>query len=272
VSAGSVRLAGAAAAGIVRRDARLYLSYRLRGFLQLATIFLSLALFFYLSRLVGVQRFPTPGAYFAYAVVGLAIVEVLTAAMSAVPAGVRQELLTGTFERLVVSPFGPVAGIASMAVFPLGLALVTATATILFAGVVFGMDLAWDTVPLALPVAVLGAFAFLPFALLVTAIVLVIKAAGALTTYIVTGLSLTSGVLFPVALLPWYLEWISHVQPLTPALDLLRHLLLGTPLNDPAAAEVLRLVLFALVLLPVSLLVLRATVERCRRAGTLIEY
>ena len=42
---------------------------------------------------------------------------------------------------------------------------------------------------------------------------------------------------------------MSEVQPFTPATDLLRHLLVGTPLEHPAAIELLKLVLFALVAL-----------------------
>lgn len=261
-----------AALGVVRRDWRIYRSFRLRLILQLVSILLSLTLFFYLSKLVAVRRFPTPEAYFAFAVVGIAVLEVLTAALSAVPAAVRQELLTGTFERLVVSPFGPVASIAAMALFPIAQALVLSAATIALGGIVFGLPLSWSTVPLAIPVGALGAVAFLPFALLVTALVIAAKQAGGLTAYIVTGLSLTSGALFPVELLPGWLRWVSEVQPLTPSLDLLRHLLLATPLRDPVWLELLRLVGFAVVLTPVALVVLRRTIERGRRDGTLIEY
>ena len=59
-----------------------------------------------------------------------------------------------------------------------------------------------------------------------------------------TCLSLVAGVFFPVALLPNWIEWTSEVQPLTPSLDLLRHLIVGTPI-DSAWWAVFRLVAFA---------------------------
>lgn len=99
------RLHAAAGLAIVRRDVLLFLSYRLRLVTQLAAIFLNVALFYYVSRLVNVQRFPAPDSYFAYVVVGL----------------------TGTFERLVVSPLGPVGSVVAMSAFPALLAFVVAS-------------------------------------------------------------------------------------------------------------------------------------------------
>ena len=47
----------------------------------------------------------------------------LVTSLSALPARVRQELVAGTFERIVLSPFGPVAGITAAVLFPMLLAL-----------------------------------------------------------------------------------------------------------------------------------------------------
>jgi hypothetical protein len=61
------------------------------------------------------------------------------------------------------------------------------------------------------------------------------------------------------------------VQPFTPAVDLLRNLLVGTPLRDSPGVELAKLVGFTVVTLPLSLLLLRAAVQRGRRRGTIIE-
>ena len=81
-----------------------------------------------------------------------------------------------------------------------------------------------------------------------------------------------SGVYFPPALLPAWLEWISEVQPFTPALELLRHLLVGTPTGSPPLVQALRLAAFAVIATPIAYRVLTAAVATCRRRGTLIEY
>ncbi len=62
------------------------------------------------------------------------------------------------------------------------------------------------------------------------------------------------------------------MQPFTPATDLLRHLIVDTPLAHPAGVELLKLVGFIAVLLPAGLLLLRASIRYGQRTGTVAEY
>lgn len=257
---------------IVRRDAQLFVSYRLRFAAQGVAILFSVALFYYVSQLVNVRSFPTPETYFAYVVVGLATIELLTASLAAVPNALRTELVGGTFERLVVSPLGPIASVLAMTVFPVLLSLVIALATVLMAVLLFGLDLQWSTAPLALVVAPLAALSFLPFTLLLSSAVLLFKQAGGAAAFVTTGLSLASGAFFPATLLPSWISWLRDVQPLSPALELMRHVLVGAPTRQSPELEALRLVGFAVIGTPLALLALRHVIDTCRRRGTLTEY
>lgn len=257
---------------IVRRDFKLALSYRLRFFTQLLSGFFSLTLFYYLSRLVQVEVFESPDAYYAFVVVGLVILQVLNSTLATPPGAMRQELVAGTFERMVLSPFGPVGGAISMLIFPFLYALIMAIAMLGFASLAFGLEVQWTTVPLVVPIAVLGALSFAPFGILMLAMVLVVKQVAAGTTWIIAGISLIAGLYFPVSLLPDWVEWMSEVQPFTPTVELMRHLLVGTPLIDPAWLNLARMVGFAAVLLPGAIWVLRKAIRKSRRKGTIIEY
>ena len=68
------------------------------------------------------------------------------------------------------------------------------------------------------------------------------------------------------------LRWISDVQPLTPALELIRHELVGTAISGSAWVAVAKLAGFAAVLGPVSILAISRAIRVCTRRGTLIEY
>ena len=261
-----------AAGAIFKRDLLIFTSYRTRLFSTLFSTVVSLVLFYYVSRLVRSDAVGSPDDYFAFVVVGLIIFGVLTSTMSTPVATVRAELQAGTFERMVLSPFGPVRSVASLLLFPVVLALALGLVSLAFAGVVFGLDLRWSTVPLAIPVAALGALAFAPFGLAMAAAVVVFKQTNAGATLVITAVTLLAGVYFPVTLLPDWIEWASEVQPFTPAVDLLRNLLVGTPLTDPAGVELAKLAGFALVTLPLAVLLLRAAVRHSRRRGTIIEY
>jgi ABC-2 type transport system permease protein len=239
---------------------------------QTLAVFFSLTVFYYVSKLVNVKEFPTAQAYFSFVTVGLLTLAVLTATLTALPLAVRQELIAGTFERFVVSPTGAAAGVAAMLIFPMLSALTISSLQIILAALVFPLDVHWSTAALAVPVALLGALSFAPFALLMAAAVITLKQVTGAVPFVTTALAFLGGFFFPVSLLPDWIEWASEVQPFTPALDLQRHLLVDTPLHDPAWESVLKIAAFALVLLPVSGLVLGYAVRVCRRRGTLIEY
>jgi ABC-2 type transport system permease protein len=266
----AVRAYTSAAAGIAGRDLAIFLSYRWRFLTTFLTSFFSLVLFYYISRLVAVGTF-SPDEYFAFAVIGIVVMEVIGSTLSLLM-NIRAELLTGTLERIVLSPFGPAASVVSMTIFPFLLALAHAVVTLAAAAVVFGLDIEWSTAPLALPIALLAALAFVPFALLLAASVLTIKQAALGAGFLLTGISLVGGFFFPVELLPSWVEWISEIQPFTPALESLRYLLVGRPMEDALWAAVVKMALFALVLLPIAAWMLRASIRFAQRRGTIIEY
>lgn len=257
---------------IVRRDWTLFKSYRLRVPTTLAATLFSLSVFYFISRLVSVSAFRTPDDYYAFVVVGLVILAVLTSTLSAPPVAIRQELVAGTFERLLITPLGAVLGVVSMLIFPLVFAVAQGMLTLTVAVLVFDLSLEWSTVALALPVALLGALAFMPFGVLMAAMAVAFKQAVAGTGFVIGGISIVAGLYFPVALLPDWIRWTSEIQPFTPSVDLLRNLLVGTPLQDPAWLDLLKLAGFSAALLPISIWVLSRAVRGGQRRGTILEF
>ena len=121
---GSMRSWLDAAIGVVRRDAVIFLTYRTQVMTQMLGMLFQLTIFYFISKLLQSNEFGSPEAYFAFVVVGLAIVQALIITLGLTPAQVRQELVAGTMERFIVSAFGATNGIVSMMVFPIISALV----------------------------------------------------------------------------------------------------------------------------------------------------
>lgn len=265
-----MRPAAAAAAAIFRRDLHVYLSYRTQALTQFLSVLFSLALFYYISRLLRVQTFESPDKYFAYVVVGLVILSV-TQSTLVLSQAMRAELVAGTFERILLSPFGPVRGALSMVVFPMCLALFTGFWTLVAAATIFGLDLHWSTVALAIPVGIVSALSFSAIAMIVAAVVVVFKQAPG-TAMIISLIALASGFYFPVELLPSWIQWVSEVQPFTPAVELMRHFLVDLPTKDPIWLGAAKLVGFVVVLLPLSTWLLSYGISVGQRRGSIIEY
>ncbi len=100
----------------------------------------------------------------------------------------------------------------------------------------------------------------------------VVKHLASGTTWIIAGISLIAGLYFPVTLLPDWIEWASEVQPFTPAVELLRHVLVDSPMSDPLWLALAKLVGFSTVLWPGAIWVANRAIAAGQRRGTIIEY
>jgi ABC-2 type transport system permease protein len=262
---------GQAFLAVMRRDLHVYLSYRTRLVSQVLTALFSLTLFYYVSRLVHVSGFNSHNSYFGFVVVGISLIGVMYSCFS-IPELVRQELIAGTFDRLLLSPFGAIRSVVAMTLFPMLFSFVLSIITLTLGCVIFGLHLHWSTVPLAIPVMFLALLAFLPFGILFASLTVVIKQGNVGTSWVIALLSIVGGLYFPVSLLPGWLQTLAKLQPFTAATDVLRHLLVNSTLGESPTASLLKLAGFAAVLLPVSILVLSRAIRLGQQRGTIIEY
>ncbi len=257
--------------GIMRRDAILFVSYRTQVVSQFLGPLFTITLFYYISHIITAKTIRSPGGYFGFVIVGLVIVQILTISLGILPVTVRQELVSGTIERFLVSAHGPVNGILGTMLFPLINAMLTGALMLGFATLIFGLPLA-TTAVLAIPVSLLGMLAFTPFAFILVSLVMAFKQVSSATQFIIAGVAIVGGLYFPIAVLPGWIRWASEVQPFTPAADLLRHLLVDTPLAHSAVVDLLKLIGFAALLLPAGFMLLRVAIRYGQRTGTVAEY
>jgi ABC-2 type transport system permease protein len=272
MSRSDLRRVGAAIFAVLRRDLQMTLTYRFTLVSQWTGMFFTLTLFHFVSQLVRVREFASPEAYYAFAVVGLVILQMLNSTLQGPPGALRSEMIAGTFERLVLSPLGATRALFAAMLFPFVMAVLSGFVMLGFAAAAFGLPLRWSTAGLALPAAMLGALAFAPFGVALVALTILFKQANAGTTFIVAGISLVSGLYFPVSLLPGWVRWTAYVQPFTPSAEILRSVLVGTPLREPLAIELTKIIGFTAVLFPLSVLALRSALHASQRRGTIIEY
>jgi ABC-2 type transport system permease protein len=259
-----------AVAAVVRRDIQIFLTYRFRWLTRVVGTLLSLTTFYYVSKLARADAVGNHASYFAFLLVGIVALPVLTGAMT-VAQFVRQELVAGNFERILVSPTGPIIGILAMLLFPVAFALLLAAITMTLGIVLFGVHVDLGGIPLTLGVMTLGCIAFASIGLLFVAALIAFKSSAGVT-WVIAGLGLVGGVYFPLSLFPGWIRWAGNVQPLTPTIELLRHLLVGTPLVHAAWVDWLKLGGFAAVLFPVSTYALSQSLKLSRAQGTIMEY
>jgi ABC-2 type transport system permease protein len=262
-------------AAFVRRDWAIARSYRVNFGFELVEVILSLVLFFYLGRIVDDTRLGDASqleeGYFAFVVVGLALMKFMQTGLTAFALQFRSDQSTGTLEALLVTPASQSLVVLGSATYDLLLAAASGILMLAIAVAFFGMSLTVSVssvfiLLLAIP-ASFGLFAAV--GIVIAALTVVFKQVATIVNMTTTGIAILAGVYFPLSVLPGLLEDIAKAFPFSWALDLLRACLLG---GDPSIGKLLLLIMFCLVALPASLVLFGSAVNHAKRAGTLAQY
>jgi len=271
-----LRRPGAAVlAAFLRRDLREALTYKFSFVASLAGIFLSSATFYFVAKLVpaGTPSLgPFGGDYFSFAVVGVAFAGLLGMFQEGLAAVVRSAQLSGTLEALLVTPvpvpmvlFGSSLYSLLFQVFRTALHLAVALAF-------FGLALGRVSGAGVALVGLLTIICFLSVGVLSASFVLVYKTGNPFSWILGTVSGLLGGVVFPVALLPPWIRWVSSLLPVTYALDGMRKSLLASAAFAEVLPDIAALAAFDAVLVPLSLVAFRLAVRKAKRDGTLSHY
>lgn len=256
---------------VLRRDLQVQLTYPFQFLSRGIGIFVSLFTFFFLGRLVGTSSYldQYEGGYFAFALVGVVTMILAGAALQSFTSGLGSDASAGTLEILLASRVRLGVLVTGWMLYPLLLASVQGM-------VMFGFG--WFLVSEAFHLGGL-LIAVLPFALLVLTFLAVGVAAGAFTMISkrgdpISGIylsvsTLLAGAVFPVEVLPEWLQAIARLFPAFYGFRAIREALIGGGTFADIRGDVLILVAFNIVLLPLGMWALRRALHFARVMGTL---
>lgn len=264
------------AVAFLKRDFSLALSYRLSFLLQIFGIFLSVAVFYFLSQLFGNTLNPQlekyGGDYFSFVLIGLAFTGYLGLSLSTFAESIREGQMMGTLEIMLLSPTRLSAILFSSSVWPYLLTTLHVVVYILVGALVFGFNVSQANVATAFVVMVLSITSFSSIGILSAAILLVVKK-GDPVAWLFGGISnLLAGVYYPVTVLPDWLEPLSRFLPLTYSLDAMRLAVLKGSSIAEVRLDILALLGFSVVLTPLAFFVFQKALKWAKMEGSLIQY
>jgi ABC-2 type transport system permease protein len=261
----------AVVAALMRRDFELAQSYRLALAFDVGWGVLDLLLYFFISKIVEPSDADLGGApsYFAFAVAGIVMSLVVTATSSEIAFRLRDEQLTGTLEILCAQPVRAVELALGLTSFPLVYAVIRSAAYLVIAALTLDLgasDADWPGVVVML---VSAGLAFAPIGVLAAAATVAFKRAGSIASVIVFGMTFVSGALFPIGVLPDWLQTIGQAMPTWFAFEGLRSALFeGSGWTSDASV----LLLFAAIAMPCAVWLLACSLRHAKRRGTLAQY
>lgn len=250
-------------------------SYRVGTLLSLAGVAASvLPVYFVADAIQGVaaqsiQR--ESGSYFAFIVVGIASIYLVSAATGALATAIASTIGNGTLESLLVTrtPLPALlAGLGAHATFQACLR----ASILLITGTLLGAEISWRFAPIALGIAAITFAAYAGIGLVAAALVLVFRTSGPLITAVVAVSGLLGGAYYATTAVPGWLRVATDFVPLTYGLRPARMLLLGNATWQEVTQDVSLLTMIAVGSLLVGALSFALALRRARRDGTLSQY
>ena len=256
---------------LVRREYASRRTYRLAFLLDLMFGIANLLVYYFISRTLEVAAGSNLGvpSYFAYALVGIAITNVIGAASTGLAYRIREEQFTGTLEALMVQPVTLSELSAGLAGYPFLFSMGRAAIYILVGGSLLGIDFGrTDWVGFAVMLLV-SALAFGALGIILGGVMLVVKRGEALVGLFTYALGILGGAFFPISALPSWLEPIARIVPTRFAFEGLRRAIF---LGEYWVRDALILLVMGIVALPLATYFFSRAVDHTRRTGTLTQY
>jgi ABC-2 type transport system permease protein len=257
------------------RDLAIARSYRVVFLFELIETLLGVAAFYYLSRFIEVPSFAQnqpAGGYFAFAVVGFAFFDYLTVALSAFDQSLEEARRNGTLEYLLVTQTSLPVILAGSAIYPFVLLSLRTTAYLGWAVFLFDFPVSqanWIGAILILGASIL---AFAGLGVLSASYSLLFKRGNPVKWLFLGVAGLVSGIMYPVTVLPPYLQFLGGLVPVTYSWQGMRVALLQHASLSVLWPTLRSLLLFALILLPLSLAVFSWAIRRTKVTGTLTHF
>ncbi len=259
----------------ITRDLVLATSYKFEFFLRLFFIFFSILTFYFVAKLVGGAGMehlePYGGDYFSFVLIGIAFSGYLMTALRSFSESIRGEQMMGTLEAMLVTPTSASAIITLSSLWNF---IFTSFRVLMYLliGILLGVDMSNANIIGAMAILILTIICFGSIGIISASFIMILKRGDPINMFFMGTSELFGGVLFPITVLPEWLQTISHILPITYSLSGMRHALLQGYSLHALAPEIIALSVFSVVLVPLSLLAFRYAVNKAKVDGSLVQY
>ena len=260
----------------IQKDLISETSYKFSFFLQFFGIFVSTLVFFFLSKLFEGRDIPYlkpyGGNYFAFVLIGIAFSNYLTVAIRGLAQSIRQAQMMGTLEALLVTQTEIPTIILGSSLYKYIFTSIQVIVYLMLGTIVFGVNFSQANYFGALLILILTVTSFNCIGIISASFIMIFKK-GDPITWLFTSISwLLGGVYYPIQVLPDWLEKLSYFLPITYSLEGMRLALLQGYELKTLLPNIFALLIFSVLLLPLSLLIFKYAVKKTKINGSLAQY
>lgn len=264
------------ALAFLKRDFLNASSYKLPFLLQLAGIFVTMVMFFYVSRLVGsgaggiLEQYG--GDYFSFLLIGVAFTDYLLASVNSFAEEIRRGQLQGTLEALLITPMSIPGILFCSSLFNYVFTTLRLCVYFSFGLLFFDLKLNIMHVSALICIFLLTLISFWGIGMLSAALILIFKQGSPVKWLLGPASGLLGGIFYPVDVMPPWLQAVSQCIPVTHAVEAMRHIMIQGAGIKEVFPQVMVLSLFAMVLFPFGVWSFKLALAHAQKNGTLLHY
>jgi ABC-2 type transport system permease protein len=200
-------------------------------------------------------------SYFDFVAPGIMAMTVMMSVMTGLPAAISQEREVGTLDGMMVAPINRLSIILGKTLAQTARGLLQGALILILASVLFGVSIQ-GSILLVFGLLLLGVFSFVGLGVVLTSFANDQETAMMVMMTLMFPMMFLSGVFFPIQQMPWYMQNISKVLPLTYAADALRKVMVLGAGIPQILTELTILVAFGVVMTAIAVPVFKRAMTR----------
>ncbi len=200
-------------------------------------------------------------SYFDFIAPGLMAMTVMMSVMTGLPAAISQEKEVGTLDGMMVAPINRLAIIVGKTLAQTARGLLQGILILALAVALFGVTI-HGNILLIFALLLLGVFSFVGLGVVLTSFARDQETAMMVMMSLMFPMMFLSGVFFPIQQMPWYMQGISKVLPLTYAATALRKVMVLGAGVSMITTELVVLIGFGVVMTAIAVPVFKRAMTR----------
>jgi ABC-2 type transport system permease protein len=200
-------------------------------------------------------------SYFDFIAPGIMAMTVMMSVMTGLPVAISQEKEVGTLDGMMVAPINRLSIILGKTLGQTARGLIQGVIILALAVGLFGVTI-HGSILLVFGLLLLGVFSFVGLGIVITSFAKDQETAAMLMMTLMFPMMFLSGVFFPIQQMPWYMQDISKVLPLTYASQALRKVMVLGAGIPAISTELTILIVFGAVMTAIAVPVFRRMMTR----------
>lgn len=260
----------------LRRDFLLDSSYKLQFIISLLSIFFSVYIFFFFSKLFEDNTnilSEYNNDYFFFLITGICITDLVFRISITMNMEIRNYQLTGVFEELINVPTNIIHLLMYSHVYPFIMSLFRIFIYFFVAINFFGLDIYLNNLEIIAIVLFLLFISYLGISMIAGAYAITFKKGNPISSINRLATITIGGVFFPATLFPDWLANISNLLPITHSLEIIRSVLSPVAVGtDEISQEIIILTIISVSLASIGYILCRLALIEGKKRGTLTLY